>query len=134
VVHCSLLLILTFRTRFAQAVPQIKHFVSPEYPPLARRAGLSGQTTFRLTVNNDGRVAASTESASHPLLAEHAKACVEKWTFTPGVRSGTISVRLYFGFAGKPVESDPKTAVTADFAGSSVSVYVTTSPAPNVHP
>jgi len=110
---------------------RISHVVSPAYPPLARQARIAGQATFGLTINVNGTVSATSESASHPLFAEPAKTCLEKWTFEPDASDRTISVTVYFGFDSKPVESNLTTTVTADFQAASIRVYVTTNPGPN---
>lgn len=119
---------------YSQVSP-ISHFVSPSYPPLARQAGISGQTTLALKVSREGTVrVAAEESSTHPLLTQEAKRCVEAWSFAPGTRERTMSVTLYFGLTGAPVDTNATATVTADFAGSSVRVYVTSNPAPMVRP
>jgi hypothetical protein len=113
----------------------ISHFSSPLYPPLARQAGIAGEATMTVRVSREGKVAVVPEpTATHPILAEEAKRCVETWSFTDGTQERKVFVKIYFGFSGAPVDSNPKTTVTADFAESSVHVYVTTNPAPMVRP
>lgn len=116
-------------------VASVSHFSSPSYPPLARQAGIAGQATFAVRVTPEGKIAAVSEtSAAHPLLLEAGKRCIETWSFTSSTRERKVSVTIYFGFTGAPVETNPKTDVTADFSDSSVLVYVSTNPAPMVHP
>jgi hypothetical protein len=115
-------------------VASISHFSSPSYPPIARQAGIAGQATFTVRVTPEGRIAVSEASAAHPLLVGEGKRCIETWSFTGVTQERKLSVTIYFGFTGTPVETNPKTAVTADFSDSSIRVYVTTNPAPMVRP
>jgi TonB family protein len=128
-------------------VALISHFSSPSYPPLARQAGIGGQVTLSVRVTAEGSVAAVSEAldrdvpmerrgatGGHPLLVEEAKRCIATWTFSGSTRERRVIVTIYFGFTGAPVDSNPKTTVTADFAESAVRVYVTTNPAPMVRP
>ncbi|HKE21061.1 MAG TPA: TonB family protein, partial [Bryobacteraceae bacterium] len=107
----------------------ISKFVPPSYPPLARQAGISGQATITLEVNREGVITATrVESSTHPMFAQEAKRCVEKWSFVTDSRQRRLSVTFYFGFTGAPVEMNPKTTVTVDSATSSVRVYLTSNP------
>ena len=114
---------------------RFSQFTPPLYPSLARQAGIAGQATLVLEVNRGGAIGAIREASStHPLLAQEAKRAVEKWSFVPDSREQRLSVTVYFGFAGAPVDSHPKARVTVDFAASSIRVYVTSNPAPMVRP
>lgn len=114
---------------------QVSHFVSPSYPPLARQALISGQVTLTVNVDKDGLVTGASEAPSaHPLLAQWAKECIGEWKFQSASRERKVTVVFYYGFSGTTRESDPKTTVKADFVGSSVRVFITTDPAPSVHP
>lgn len=56
-----------------QAV-QISRFVSPEYPPLARQAMISGQVTLNVELERFGTVAGfAGDPSGHPLLVEWVK-------------------------------------------------------------
>jgi hypothetical protein len=101
-------------------------------PP--RQAGIAGQATFTVQVTPEGKIAVSEASAANPLLVEEGKRCIETWSFTGVTRERKVSVTIYFGFTGTPVETNPKSTVTADFSDSSIVVYVTTNPAPMVRP
>ncbi len=131
----SIFLAFGFAPPVRAQVAQIAHFVSPIYPPLARQAMISGQVTLRADLAEDGTITSILEeSSAHPLLAQHAKACVGEWKFQAGTHERRVSVVLYYGFSGTIRESNPVTTVKADFAGSTVRVYITTDPVPTVHP
>jgi TonB family protein len=115
-------------------VPQIRHFVSPHYPPLARTAGVSGRVTLKLTVDAEGNVSAvSTESSPHPLLEQEARGAVQRWKFDAGGNGRRAYVDLYYAFSGKTSEY-PRVNVSADFAAPSVRVFITTDPPPLSQP
>jgi len=96
---------------------------------------IAGSVALRLTVDKDGAVTRiSEESSAHPMLSQGAKAAVAEWRFYAGSRERVVSALLYYGFSGTIRESNPVTTVKADFAGSTVSVYITTDPVPIVHP
>jgi len=42
--------------------------VQPAYPPLAKRAHVSGHVTVRIVINQRGRVTKATVLSGHPLL------------------------------------------------------------------
>jgi TonB family protein len=110
-------------------VGAISHFLSPSYPTLAWQASISGHAVLVLKVNNQGSVTAIDEqSATHPLLAQEAKRCAAQWSFTPGTQARTISVTVNFGFSGPPAEHMLRPTVSADFAESSIRVYVPVNP------
>jgi TonB family protein len=111
----------------------LSHFVAPAYPALARQAMISGQVVLRLAIGADGKVLDLKEEASaHQLLAQEAKAAVRQWEFQPRARQQSASVTVFFGFSGTTRESNPATVVKADFAGSTVRVYVNTDGVPTV--
>ena len=63
----------------------------PPYPPPARRAGMEGNVTLRLTVLADGHVgeAQVAVSSGHALLDEAAQAwIVGHWTYKPALKDG----------------------------------------------
>lgn len=64
---------------------------TPPYPVVARRAGMEGNVTFRLTVLADGHVgqAEVAVSSGHALLDEAAQAwIVGHWAYKPGLKDG----------------------------------------------
>jgi TonB family protein len=119
---------------FAQ-LAQISHFVSPSYPALARQAMISGQAVLQVTVDEAGLVVNMLEkSSAHPLLTQGAKTCVGEWKFHPGANERRVVVVFYYGFSGTTRASNPSTAVKADFAGSTIRVFITTDPFPAAQP
>jgi len=108
-------------------VAQISHFVSPQYPPLARQAMISGQVTIKATVGEDGSVKDVSElSSAHPLLAQEAKLAIGEWKFHPGTAESKVTVVFYYGFSGNTRELNPKTTVKVDFEVGIIRVYITT--------
>jgi len=64
---------------------------TPPYPVVARRAGMEGNVTLRLTVLADGHVgqAEVAVSSGHGLLDEAAQAWIlGHWTYKPGLKDG----------------------------------------------
>jgi TonB family protein len=73
----AFLLVLCMPT--AAQTAHISHFVSPQYPPLARQAMIAGQVTLKVDVAPDGTVMnLEEESSAHRLLAQEAKSSVNK--------------------------------------------------------
>jgi len=109
------------------ASAQLAHFVSPQYPPLARDGKISGQVNLKLTVAKDGKVT-NVLADGPPNLAQPAKVLVREWKFEEGPQEHTVTVTLHYRFSDTPREY-PKTIVEADFA-SRISVFVTTDGVP----
>jgi protein TonB len=68
---------------------------TPPYPVAARRAGMEGNVTLRLTVLADGHVgqAEVAMSSGHALLDEAAQAwIVAHWTYKPGLADGVPAI------------------------------------------
>lgn len=68
---------------------------TPPYPVVARRAGMEGNVTLRLTVLADGHVGAAevAVSSGHGILDEAAQAwIVGHWTYKPGLKDGAPAV------------------------------------------
>ncbi len=62
--------------------------VDPEYPPLARRARVSGTVILMVTVNEEGEVADVKVMRGHPLLDEEALRAVRQWRYSPTLLNG----------------------------------------------
>ena len=113
----------------------IAHFVAPSYPPLARQAMIAGQVVLRLSIAHDGEVLDVKDDASpHPLLLQEARDTVRQWQFHQWPRMRSVAVIVYFGLSGRTRDSNPRTVVKADFALSTIRVYVTTDGVPTVRP
>ncbi len=113
----------------------LAHFVAPMYPPLARQAMISGQVALTVSVGGDGRILdVKKQGTPDPLLLQAAEAAVRQWEFQPRPRSHPVSVTIYFGFSGTTRESSPVTTIQADFAASTVRVFVNIDGVPTVRP
>jgi TonB family protein len=113
----------------------LSHFIAPTYPPLARQAMISGQVVLQVDVAPDGKVVDLKEEASpHPLLLQEAKTTARQWEFQEWPKSRQVTVSIYFGFSGTARECNPTTVVKANFAASTIKVFVTTDGVPTVRP
>lgn len=118
-------------------VDQLKRFVSPQYPPLARQVTISGQVALKAKVGQNGDVVnVEVVRSAHPMLTQSAIAAVKEWEFEPGrgERPERIaSVLVIYGLSGIVRASNPKTTIAADFEHLSVRVFVTTDAYPTGH-
>jgi protein TonB len=64
--------------------PEVIKKVQPEYPDLARRAGIEGKVVCKIVVGKDGLVKSATVIKSIPMLDDAALAAVKQWVFSPG--------------------------------------------------
>jgi TonB family protein len=62
--------------------------VTPEYPPLASAARVSGPVVVEITVDEDGSVISARAVSGHPLLRDAAINAARGWMFTPTQLSG----------------------------------------------
>ncbi|HSL18134.1 MAG TPA: TonB family protein, partial [Methylomirabilota bacterium] len=77
--------------------PVLLHKVDPEYPPIARRAGLAGEVVARLLVGTDGRVEdVEIVEVSQPGVGfERAtEEAVRQWRYRPATKHG-VKVRVW---------------------------------------
>jgi TonB family protein len=72
--------------RLLQALP-------PEYPEVARRAGIEGQVTLLLRIDRDGAVQDAQLLSGEPVLGRAAAEAVEQWRYRP-VRVGGQPVNV----------------------------------------
>jgi TonB family protein len=73
----------------------------PNYPPLARQAGIQGNVLLHAIIDKDGHVGELQVISGHPLLIQSALDAVGKWRYVP------------FQLSGEPVEID--TTITVPF-------------------
>ncbi|MCB9066672.1 MAG: TonB family protein [Calditrichia bacterium] len=64
--------------------PEVLHQVTPDYPELAKRAGIEGQVVVKVLINTVGNVEKVEILKSHPLLDEAALAAARQFKFSPG--------------------------------------------------
>lgn len=83
-----------------QAPRKIRHLV-PEYPDLARRAGVAGVVILECVIARDGLVQSVQVLSGHPLLNEAAVRAVRQWAYRPTLLNGvpvevvmTVTVRF----------------------------------------
>lgn len=70
--------------------PRATRRVAPQYPPAARKRGVTGFVTFELTIGADGRVQHARIKASEPagVFDDAARQVIERWAFSPGTYQG----------------------------------------------
>lgn len=70
--------------------PELIHYVKPEYPRIARRAGLEGTVWVKVLVSREGRVldAMVAKSSEMAALDEAAVQAAYRNRFTPGIQNG----------------------------------------------
>lgn len=78
--------------------PVLIRSVGPQYPPLARQAGISGDVELMATIATDGTVREirTVPGHGHPLLIGAAIAAVKQWVYAPIPSPGTIDVSVPF--------------------------------------
>jgi TonB family protein len=62
--------------------------IAPEYPDVARLAGIEGDVTLRIFVGQDGTIRGITPVAGPPVLARAAMRAVEQWHYAPALIDG----------------------------------------------
>ncbi len=75
--------------------------IAPEYPDVARLAGIDGDVTLRIFVARDGSIRGITPISGPPVLARAAMRAVEQWRYAPAIVDGrpvdvVTTVRLAF--------------------------------------
>lgn len=73
------------------ASEQQKHLINsiaPEYPEVARLAGIEGDVVLRIFVGEDGAVRRITPVSGPPVLARAAVHAVERWRYAPALLNG----------------------------------------------
>jgi TonB family protein len=71
-----------------ETLPEAVFRVAPEYPDLAREAGIEGTVVVQVLVGADGRVKGDRVVKSIPALDAAAVAAVEQWKFRPATSGG----------------------------------------------
>ena len=62
--------------------------IAPEYPDVARLAGIEGDVTLRIFVGRDGTIRDVVPVSGPPVLARAAIHAVEQWRYVPAVVNG----------------------------------------------
>jgi len=106
-VRSSLLLLLALTTLVAIVRPlagcaedgidrKVKSKVSPTYPEIARKMGLSGTVKIEVVVAPNGSVKETKVIGGHPILVTAALDAVKKWKFEPAGAESTGTVEFKF--------------------------------------
>lgn len=84
--------------------PKPKRIVQPEYPTMARQAGIEGTVVLKVTIDERGRVIRVVVLRSDSeVFNDAAIEAMQQWTFIPAEQSGnpvksTVSIPLEFSF------------------------------------
>jgi len=62
--------------------------VTPEYPPLAKQARITGTVRFSAIIGKDGTIQDLQLVSGHPLLVPAAQAAVKQWVYKPTLMNG----------------------------------------------
>ncbi len=89
--------IVVTNTQVEDEVPQLGQYVyveelpepiskpAPEYPDIARDAGVEGTVLVQALIGKDGKVMKTQVTKSVPMLDDAAQAAVKKWVFKPAL-------------------------------------------------
>jgi protein TonB len=75
-------------SEWVEELPDPVTRVKPDYPDIARNAGMEGTVLVRALVGLDGRVRRAEIERSSVMFDEPALAAVRQWTFTPAKSNG----------------------------------------------
>ena len=76
------------RVEPAEQDRRITHAVAPQYPDVARLAGIEGDVTLRMLVGEDGTIRDIAPLSGPPVLARAAVRAVKQWRYTPVLVDG----------------------------------------------
>lgn len=80
----------------SQQERKVVHKVSPAYPDLAKRTGISGVVKFRVTVAPNGSVKLIEPVGGNPVLIKAAHDAVTNWKYAPAADETRESIELRF--------------------------------------
>lgn len=73
--------------------PEVVRQAKPDYPELARKAGIEGRVTVKVLINTKGDVEKVEVVKGHPMLDDAAVESAKQWKFKPGKqRDRTVKV------------------------------------------
>lgn len=81
----------------AQSKRLVVKRVEPAYPPIALRAGLSGNVRLELTVAPDGSAQSIRVLGGNPILIKAATEAINNWRWTQASTHSNETVQLTFG-------------------------------------
>ena len=78
--------------------PRVKTRVQPDYPEIARKAGVEGRVTFTLSLDEEGIVREAVVVSATPegIFEEAARKAVMQWTFSPAMQQDR-PIAVYVG-------------------------------------
>ena len=84
----------------------LTHRVQPEYPPLAKAAGIQGMVVLQAVIARDGSIEKLQVVSGHPMLAPAAVKAVQQWRYRPYLLNGDAvevetQVTVNFMLAGR---------------------------------
>ena len=81
----------TLLVRPAVAQEHLRSKVTPQYPPVARRARVQGSVILEATISRRGSVEQLRLVSGHPLLVEAAIEAVKQWRYEPFESDGVLT-------------------------------------------
>jgi TonB family protein len=72
----------------AEQQGRLIHSVAPEYPEIARQAGVEGDVTLRVVIGKDGAVEDVVPISGESVLARAATEAIEQWRYSPELLGG----------------------------------------------
>jgi TonB family protein len=93
-------------TVFAQASTtdeskrKVKTRLSPQYPELAKKMGVSGKVKIEVIIGPDGRVKSTRAVGGHPLLVQACQDAVKEWKFSAASEETTQIIEFEFAPGG----------------------------------
>lgn len=82
--------------------PEVVKQVKPDYPEIARKAGIEGRVTVNALVGKDGKVEKLGEVTGPEVFHEAAKTAALQWEFTPAIQNDRpvkVWVAIPFNFS-----------------------------------
>src|SRR5579864_3372260 len=75
---------------------KVKSKITPTYPEIARKMGLTGTVKLQVVITANGTVKETKVIGGHPILVNAAVDAVKKWRFEPGSAesSGTLEFKF----------------------------------------
>jgi len=75
---------------------KVKSRVTPSYPEMARRFGISGTVKLAVVIAPNGTVKTTTAVGGHPVLVNAAMEAVKKWKYEQagGESTGTVEIKF----------------------------------------
>lgn len=79
-----------------QIARKVKVKITPIYPDLARKLGISGVVKVEIVIAPNGTVKSTKVIGGHPLLIDAAVEAVKKWRFEPAADETTGTIEFKF--------------------------------------